>query len=99
METSTHSQSLMSSDGQEKLSYMSIVNAEPVQQPLKKVENNTRTDSCLYNDPYDDDEGKQKLRKRNPENWKQNVRKRNKNKGNIISDITLQSYFTYNLKI
>lgn len=77
----------MSSDGQEKLSYMSIISEdsmriEPVQQPLKKVENNTRTNACLYNDLYDDDdEGRQKLRKRNPENWKQNVRKRNKNKG------------------
>ena len=27
---------------------------------------------------------KQKLRKRNPENWKQNVRKRNKNKGKVF---------------
>lgn len=70
--------------GQEKLGYITINGSESVilgaeQESVKNLA--AATNDCSFAESYKDDEGRTKLRKRNPENWKQNVRKRNKNQG------------------
>lgn len=47
--------------------------------PLRKVENVKESKSV--SDFVNKDDSKPKFRKRNPDNWKQNIRKHNKNKG------------------
>lgn len=78
----THS--LINIQPEDKLRYISLITPEAItfsthRETLKKIER-IREENAY--DDYIEDEHKQKLRKRNPENWKQNVRKRNKNKGN-----------------